>query len=332
MKAIVWTKYGPADVLQLQEVEKPTPKDKEVLIRIHATTVTAGDCELRDLKLPILFRLPMRIYVGLIKPTRITILGMEFAGEIESVGRDVTRFRQGDQVFGATGFGMGAYAEYICLPEEPEVMEGVLIKKADNMSYEEAAAVPIGGLEALHFLRKANIQSGQKVLVFGAGGSIGTFAVQLAKSFGAEVTGVDSTGKLDTLRSIGADHVIDYTQQDFTKNGQTYDVIFDVVGRSSFSRCIRSLTQNGRYLLANPGLSQMIRAPWTSMSSNKKVIFGAASHKTEDLIFLKELIEAGKIKPVIDRSYPLEQIVEAHRYVETGQKKGNVVITLVGDR
>ena len=331
MKAVVWTKYGPADVLQLQEVEKPTPKDKEVLIRIHATTVTAGDCELRDLKLPILFRLPMRIYVGLIKPTRITILGMEFAGEIESVGRDVTRFRQGDQVFGATGFGMGAYAEYICLPEEPEAMEGVLIKKADNMSYEEAAAVPIGGLEALHFLRKANIQSGQKVLVFGAGGSIGTFAVQLAKSFGAEVTGVDSTGKLDTLRSIGADHVIDYTQQDFTQNGQTYDVIFDVVGRSSFSRCIRSLTQNGRYLLANPGLSQMMRAPWTSMSSSKKVIFGAASHKTEDLIFLKELIEAGKIKPVIDRRYPLEQIVEAHRYVETGQKKGNVVITLVGD-
>ena len=256
---------------------------------------------------------------------------MEFAGEIESVGRDVTRFRQGDQVFGATGFGMGAYAEYICLPEEPEAMEGVLIKKADNMSCEEAAAVPIGGLEALHFLRKANIQSGQKVLVFGAGGSIGTFAVQLARSFGAEVTGVDSTGKLDTLRSIGADHVIDYTQQDFTQNGQTYDVIFDVVGRSSFSRCIRSLAQNGRYLLANPGLSQMIRAPWTSMSSNKKVIFGAASHKTEDLIFLKELIEAGKIKPVIDRSYPLEQIVEAHRYVETGQKKGNVVITLVGD-
>ena len=332
MKAIVWTKYGPADVLQLQEVEKPTPKDKEVLIRIHATTVTAGDCELRDLKLPILFRLPMRIYVGLIKPTRITILGMEFAGEIESVGRDVTRFRQGDQVFGATGFGMGAYAEYICLPEEPEAMEGVLIKKADNISYEEVAAVPIGGLEALHFLRKANIQSGQKVLVFGAGGSIGTFAVQLAKSFGAEVTGVDSTGKLDTLRSIGADHVIDYTQQDFTQNGQTYDVIFDVVGRSSFSRCIRSLTQNGRYLLANPGLSQMMRAPWTSMSSSKKVIFGAASHKTEDLIFLKELIEAGKIKPVIDRRYPLEQIVEAHRYVETGQKKGNVVITLVGDR
>jgi len=332
MKAIVWTKYGPADVLQLQEVEKPTPKDKEVLIKIHATTVTAGDCELRDLKLPILFRLPMRIYVGLIKPTRITILGMEFAGEIESVGRDVTRFRQGDQVFGATGFGMGAYAEYICLPEEPEAMEGVLIKKADNMSYEEAAAVPIGGLEALHFLRKANVQSGQKVLVFGAGGSIGTFAVQLARSFGAEVTGVDSTGKLDTLRSIGADHVIDYTQQDFTQNGQTYDIIFDVVGRSSFSRCIRSLTQNGRYLLANPGLSQMIRAPWTSISSGKKVIFGAASHKTEDLIFLKKLIEAGKIKPVIDRSYPLEQIVEAHRYVETGQKKGNVIITLVGDR
>ena len=273
----------------------------------------------------------MRLYMGLRKPTRITILGQEFAGEIESVGKDVTRFKQGDQVFGATGFGMGAYAEYICLPEEPEAMEGVLAKKPANMTYEEAAAVPIGGLEALHFLRKANIQSGQKVLIIGAGGSIGTFAVQLAKSFGAEVTGVDSTGKLDMLRSIGADHVIDYTQEDFTKNGQTYDVIFDVMGKSSFSGSIRSLKQNGRYLLANPGLSQMVRGRWTSMRSSKKVIIGAASHKTEDLIFLKELIEAGKIKPVIDRRYPLEQIAEAHRYVETGQKKGNVVITLVGD-
>ena len=239
------------------------------------------------LKLPILYRLPMRIYAGLLKPTRLTILGMEFAGEIESVGRDVTRFRQGDRVFGATGFGMGAYAEYICLPEESKVMEGVLVKKPANMSYQEAAAVPIGGLEALHFLRRGNIQKGQKVLIFGAGGSIGTFTVQLAKSFGAEVTGVDSAGKLDMLRSIGADHVIDYTQEDFTKTGQTYDVIFDVAGKSSFSRAISSLNQNGRYLLANPGLSQMVRGAWTSMISNKKVIFGAASHKTDDFNFPK---------------------------------------------
>jgi len=327
MKAIVWTDYGPPDVLQLKEVETPTPKDKEVLIKIYATTVTAGDCEQRNLKLPIWFALPMRAYVGLKRPKRITILGMELAGEIESVGRDVKRFRKGDQVFAATGFvGMGACAEYICLPEESE--EGALTIKPANMTYEEAAAVPVGGLEALCFLRQGSIQSGQKVLINGACGTIGTFAVQLAKYFGAEVTGVDSTRKLDMLRSIGADHVIDYTQEDFTKSGEIYDFILDVVGKSSFSGCIRSLKQNGRYLIANPRLSQMVRGRWTSMTSSKKVIFGAAYPKTEDLVFLKELIEAGKIKPVIDRCYPLEQTAEAHRYVETGQKTGNVVITL----
>jgi NADPH:quinone reductase-like Zn-dependent oxidoreductase len=328
MKAIVWTKYGPPDVLQLKEVEKPTPKEDEVLIRIVATTVTAGDCETRSLKFPLLLWLLMRIYVGLRKPKRITILGQELAGEIESVGKDVKLFKEGDQVFAATGFGMGAHAEYICLPEEPEEIEGVLASKPSNMTYEEAAAVPVGGLNALHFLRKGNIQSGQKVLINGAGGSIGTFAIQLAKYFEAEVTGVDSTGKLDMLRSIGADQVIDYTQQDFTKSGQIYDVIFDVVGKSSFSRSIRSLKQYGRYLLAYPGLSQMVRGLWTSMRSSKKVIGGNASYRPEDLIFLKELIEAGKIKTVIDRRYPLEQTAEAHRYVEKGHKKGNVVITV----
>jgi len=328
MKAIVWTKYGSSAVLQLKEVAKPTPKDNEVLVKIHATTVTAGDCELRRLKFPIWLWLPMRIYVGLRKPKKITILGQELAGEIESVGKDVKLFRKGDQVFGTTGFGFGAYAEYICLPEKPEEMEGPLAIKPANMTYEEAAAVPVGGLEALHFLRKGNIQSGQKVLINGAGGSIGTFAIQLAKYFGAEVTGVDSTRKLDMLRSIGADQIIDYTQEDFTKSGETYDVIFDVVGKSSFSGCIRSLKKKGFYLLANPGLSQMVRGRWTSMTSSKKVIFGAASPKTEDLIFLKELIEAGKIKSAIDRRYPLEQIAEAHSYVDKGQKTGNVVITV----
>jgi NADPH:quinone reductase-like Zn-dependent oxidoreductase len=324
MKAIVWTKYGPPDVLQLKEVAKPIPKDNEALIRIYATTVTSGDCEQRCLKLPILYRLPMRVYVGLKTPKRITILGMDLAGEIESVGKDVKRFKAGDQVFAATGFvGMGAYAEYICMPEE-----GVLATKPDNMTYEEAATVPTGGLEALHFLRQANIQSGQKVLINGAGGTIGTFAVQLARHFGAVVTCVDSTEKLDMLRSIGADHVIDYTQEDFTKSGQTYDVIFDVVGKSSFSRSIRSLKQNGLYLLSNAGPSQMVRGLWTSRISSKKVIFGAASQTTDDLVFLKELIEAGKIKSVIDKCYPLEQVAEAHRYVETGHKKGNVVITM----
>jgi NADPH:quinone reductase-like Zn-dependent oxidoreductase len=328
MKAIVWTKYGPPDVLQLKEVEKPTPKDNEVLIRIYATTVTAGDCEMRSLKFPIWLSLPMRIYVGLRKPKRITILGQELAGEIEAVGKDVKLFKEGDQVFAATGFSMGAYAEYICLPEEPKEMEGLLAIKPANMTYEEAAAVPTGGLNALHFLRKGNIQSGQKVLINGAGGSIGTIAVQLAKYFRTEVTGVDSTGKLDMLRSIGADQVIDYTQEDFTKNGETYDVIFDVVGKSSFSGCIRSLKKEGIYLSANPGLSQMVRGLWTSMTSSKKVISGTASYKTEDLIFLKELIEAGKIKSVIDRRYSLEQTAEAHRYIDKGHKKGNVVITL----
>ena len=327
MKAIVWTEYGSPDVLQLKEVEKPTPKDNEVLVKVYATTVTAGDCEQRSLKLPIWHRLPMRAYVGLKRPKRITILGMDLAGEVEAVGKDVTRFRKGDQVFAATGFvRMGAYAEYICLPEEPE--EGALTIKPANMTYEEAAAVPTGGLEALHFLRQGNIQSGQKVLINGAGGTIGTFAVQLAKYFGAEVTGVDSTGKLDMLRSIGADHVIDYTKEDYTKSGELYDFILDVVSKSSFSGSMRSLKQNGRYLIANPGPSQMVRRRWTSMKSSKKVIFGAAYPKTEDLLFLKELIEAGKITSVIDRTYPLEQIVEAHRYVETGHKKGNVVITV----
>jgi NADPH:quinone reductase-like Zn-dependent oxidoreductase len=251
-------------------------------------------------------------------------MGQELAGEIESVGQDVKRFKKGDQVFAAAGFGFGAHAEYKCLSED-----GVLVIKPVNMTYEEAAAVPVGGLEALHFLRRANIQSGQKALINGAGGSIGTFAVQLAKYFGAEVTGVDSTGKLDMLRSIGADYVMDYTQHDFTRSGKTYDVILDVMGKSSFSRGIRSLKPNGYYLLLNAGLSQMVRGRWTAMTSSKQVVMGAASQRREDLIFLKELIEAGKIKSVIDRCYPLEQTAEAHRYVETGQKRGNVVI-LVG--
>jgi NADPH:quinone reductase-like Zn-dependent oxidoreductase len=329
MKAIVWTEYGSPDVLQLKEVAKPIPKDNEVLIRIYAATVTAGDCEMRSLRGALWYRLLMRIYVGLKRPTRITILGMELAGEIESVGKDVKLFKEGDQVFAATGFiGMGACAEYICLSEEPE--EGALAIKPANMTYEEAAPVPVGGLEALHFLRQGNIQSGQKVLINGAGGTIGTFAVQLAKYFGAEVTGVDSTGKLDMLYSIGADQVIDYTQEDFTKSGESYDFILDVVSKSSFSGSVRLLKQNGRYLIANPGPSQVVRGRWTSMTSSKKVIFGAAYPKTEDLIFLRELIEAGKIKSVIDRRYPLEQTAEAHRYVEKGHKKGNVVITMVG--
>jgi len=326
MKAIVCQKYGPPDVFQVREVEKPTPKDNELLIRVCAATVIAGDCEIRSFKFPrIWFWLPLRIYMGLTGP-RKTILGMELAGEIESVGRNVTRFKQGDQVFAPTGLGLGAYAEYKCLPEK-----GVVAIKPANMTYEEAAAVPNGGLNALHFIRKGNIQRGEKVLINGAAGTIGTFAVQLAKYFGAEVTGVDSTGKLDMLRSIGADEVIDYTKEDFTRSGETYHVIFDVVGKSSFSRSLRSLKPGGRYLLANPELSQMVRGLWTSMTSSKKVIFEFASDKTQDLIFLRELIEAGKIKSVIDRRYTLERTAEAHSYVETGHKSGNVVIIVEGE-
>jgi NADPH:quinone reductase-like Zn-dependent oxidoreductase len=328
MKAIIWTRYGPPDVLQLREVEKPTLKDNEVLVKVHATTVTAGDCEMRSLKFPIYLRLPMRIYIGLRKPKKVTILGQELAGEIESVGKDVTLFKKGDQVFAATDFSLGAYAEYNCLPEEGE---GALAIKPANMTYEEAAAVPVGGLNALHFLKKGDIQSGQKILINGAGGSIGTIAVQLAKHFGAEVTAVDSTAKLDMLRSIGADQVVDYTQEDFATRGEVYDVIFDVVGTIAFSPNDRSLSENGTYLTANPRLPQMVRGLWTSMRSSKKVIMKTASGTIADLVFLRELIEAGKIKTVIDRSYPWEQIAEAHRYVETGQKKGNVVITVEHD-
>jgi NADPH:quinone reductase-like Zn-dependent oxidoreductase len=329
MKAIVWTKYGNADGLKLREVQRPSPKNNEVLIKIHATTVNAGDVEMRTLKLPLGLGPIIRIFVGLIRPKRIKILGQELAGEIVEIGKDVTLFRVGDQVVGGTGFFMGAYAEYICFPEQPGEDEGVLGIKPNNLSFIETAAIPLGGLESVHFLRLGKVQPGEKVLVNGAGGSIGTIGIQLAKHYGAEVTAVDSTEKLEMLRSIGADHVIDFKKEDFTKSGQTYDVIFDVVGKSHFSRSIKCLNENGRYLIANPKLGYMIRGPWISNRSNKQVITQTAKRTKKDLDYLKELIEAGVIRMVIDRTYPLEDMAEAHRYVETGAKKGNVVITVV---
>jgi NADPH:quinone reductase-like Zn-dependent oxidoreductase len=282
---------------------------------------------MRGLKFPFLMNIVMRLWIGLLKPKPDSIPGTELAGEIEAVGKDVRKFQPGDKVFGSVGAGFGANAEYICLPEEPGEMEGGVTLKPGNMTYEEAVTVPFGGRDALHFLRKGAIQSGQKILINGAGGSIGTFAVQLAKYYGTEVTAVDSGPKLDMLRSIGADHVVDYTQEDFTERGERYDIIFDVVGKISFSRCKKSIKPNGIYLLANP-LKQVPKGLWTQVTSSNKVVMETASGTIEDLVYLRELIEAGKIKTVIDKTYPLEEIVEAHRYVETGQKLGNVVITI----
>jgi NADPH:quinone reductase-like Zn-dependent oxidoreductase len=323
MKAIVYTQYGPPEVLKLAEVEKPAPKDNEVLVKVSATTVTVADSRVRSFNVPRSYWLPARIALGIRRPKK-AILGAELAGEIELVGKDVRRFKPGDQVFASTlEHGFGAYAEYICLPED-----GLLAIRPKNLTREEAATLPIGGRTALYFLRQAKIQPGQKVLVYGASGSVGTFAVQLARYFGAIVTGVCSTANLEWVKSLGANQVIDYTQEDFTKNGEIYDVIFDTVGKAPYPGCLRSLKKDGTYLqaLSAPGIS--LRMRWASLISSRKLVGGGPPPESADLVFLEGLVEAGQIKPVIDRCYPLEQIVEAHRYVDRGHKKGNVIITV----
>jgi NADPH:quinone reductase-like Zn-dependent oxidoreductase len=312
LRAVICSGYGPPQVLQLRQVEKPVPKDHEVLIKVHATTAHRGDVRIRRFDVPRGQRFAARLVLGFTRPKN-PILGMELAGEVESVGKDVTLFKPGDEVFAFTGWGLGAYAEYVCLREKPRksvTKDGMLATKPATMTFEEAAAgAATGGVTALCILRKANVASGQKVLIYGASGSVGTYAVQLAKSFGANVTGVCGAANLDLVRSLGADSVIDYTQQDFTEGDETYDVIFDAVGKLSPSRAKKSLRKTGAYFNVNKDSDARGGSP-------------------EDLVFLKQLVETGKVRAVIDRCYPLEEIVEAHTYVEKGHKKGHVVITV----
>ena len=322
MKVIICTKYGPPEVLQMREVEKPSPKDDEVLIKIHATAVTVGDTRIRGFSVPLTFWIPARIALGIWKPKK-DILGSVFAGEIVIIGKEVKQFIKGNKIFASSSHNLGAYSEYLCIAES-----GCVAIKPVHLTYEEAAAIPWGGLAALYFLRKANIRKGRRVLIYGASGSLGTSAVQLAKYFGAEVIGVCSTSNINLVKQLGADKVIDYTKEDFTKNSETYDVIFDTVGKNSISKGVTSLKKNGVYLhsVATPFVNILMK--WFSIISGKKLFGGTLIPKAEDLIYLKGLVELGHLKPVIDRCYSMGEIVEAHRYVDKGHKKGNVVIKI----
>lgn len=333
MKAIVFTEYGTPDVLKIKEVAKPTPKENEILVRVHATPVNYGDLLARnfgnltpsEFNMPAPLYLPSRMAFGWSKP-KVNILGSELAGEVEAVGRDVTKFKTGDAVFAYLGMNMGANAEYVCIPEA-----GTVALKPSNLSYEEASTLPYGAIMATSLLAKANLQRGQKVLINGASGGIGSMAVQLAKHFGADVTGVCGTPRLEFVKSLGADKVIDYTKEDFTQNGETYDLIFDILGRSSFSQVRRSLKPNGIYLLASFKMKALLQMLWTSITGSKqKVICSFANETTESLTFVKGLVEEGKIKAIVDKRFPMEQAAEAHRYVEGGHKQGNVVIAIRG--
>ncbi|AST90904.1 MULTISPECIES: NAD(P)-dependent alcohol dehydrogenase [Sutcliffiella] len=318
MKAIVYTRYGPPEVLQFQEVAKPTPKDHELLINIYATAVNSADWRMRKAQPS-----AVRFFFGLTKP-RKKILGAVFAGEVKEVGKDVTQFQVGDRVFGSLGMSFGAYAEFICIaPEKCSISI-----MPENMTYEEAAAIPFGGMTALHFLKKANVQRGQNVLIYGASGAVGTAAVQLAKDMGANVTGICSTSNMELVQSLGATNVIDYTREDFTKEGKKYDVIFDTVAKINYKSTIASLTDKGILLLGDASVSTVLNGFWTSGTTRKKVIGGVAAENSKAIEDLKKRIEKGALKAVIDRTYPLEQAAEAHRYVEKGHKKGNVILTI----